>query len=210
MKKLFFVFFMMFLTFGNLGNIKSTIVNNNKQNLKPLNYKAEASTLYYFDNKIDINPIEWKIDEVINELEIEDNKKQIMCMAKNIFFEAASESTAGKLAVAQVVFNRVKSEYFPNTVCEVIEEAKRYSNGFPKRNQCQFSWYCDGKVDEPREGRLWTKSQELAEHIFKYKDKYIDITDGATHYHAKYIADPRWARADSRTASIDQHIFFSL
>ena len=51
---------------------------------------------------------------------------------------------------------------------------------------------------------------EMDGSFFLYKDKYIDITDGATHYHAKYIDDPRWARADRRTATIDQHRFFRL
>ena len=42
------------------------------------------------------------------------DNKEVMCMAKNIFFEAAVESTAGKLAVAQVTLNRVKSKRYPN------------------------------------------------------------------------------------------------
>mgnify|MGYP001457922455 FL=1 len=75
--------------------------------------------------------------------------KAVTCMAKNIFFEAAVESTAGKLAVAQVTLNRVESKHYPNTVCEVVYEGPHYtaSDGqlLPKRDRCQFSWYCDGK-----------------------------------------------------------------
>ena len=114
------------------------------------------------------------------------------------------------MAVAQVTMNRVKSNVWPNTVCKVITQGIHYKNGFPVRDRCQFSWYCDGRGDDPRESRLWTESQSLAKHFFLYRDKYIDITDGATHYHANYIDDPRWARADRRTASIDQHHFFRL
>ena len=198
MKKIFFVFFVMFLTFGTLGNNAST--NIGKKFEQP--YTQPEQRFYW---KTDITPIE---------LQSQENKKQIMCMAKNIFFEAATESTAGKLAVAQVVFNRVNSEHFPNSVCEVVYEGPHYTaeNGkqFPIRDRCQFSWYCDGRGDDPRESRLWTESQNLAKHFIRYKDKYIDITDGATHYHANYIDDPRWARADRRTASIDQHHFFRL
>ena len=138
----------------------------------------------------------------------------LLCLALNVYFEARSEPIAGQLAVAEVTLNRVASADYPNTICEVVYEGLHYTghNGarFPVRDRCQFSWYCDGRGDEPRESKLWTESQKLAKHIFYYKDKYIDITDGATHYHANYIDDPRWARADRRTASIDQHHFFRL
>ena len=199
----------MFLSFGNLGDIESSITSN--EHVQQIPNFATAATIVPNDIAEPEKRFYWGSEIMpILELSDADNKKQILCMAKNIFFEAATESTAGQLAVTQVVLNRVKSKYYPNTVCGVIEEAKRHANGLPKRDQCQFSWYCDGKGDEPREGRLWTQAQELAKHIFLYKDKYIDITDGATHYHAKYIDDPRWARADRRTATIDQHHFFRL
>ena len=200
----------MFLTFGDLGsNIESSITSN--EHVQQIPNFATAATIVEYDVAEPEKRFYWG-GEIMPMLELSnaDNQKQIMCMAKNIFFEAATESTAGQLAVTQVVLNRVKSKYYPNTVCGVIQEARRHANGLPKRDQCQFSWYCDGKGDEPREGRLWTQAQELAEHIFLYKDKYVDITDGATHYHAKYIDDPRWARADRRTATIDQHHFFRL
>ena len=62
------------------------------------------------------------------------------CMSKNIYFEAAIESTQGKIAVGQVVLNRMNSKKFPNTVCGVIKQGKHYTNGFPVRDRCQFSW----------------------------------------------------------------------
>ena len=139
--------------------------------------------------------------------------KEVMCMAKNIFFEAAVESTAGKLAVAQVTLNRVNSKYYPNTVCEVVYEGPHYtgSNGLqlPVRDRCQFSWYCDGKGDEPRENtKLWTDTQELAKYVLLRQDELPDITDGALNYHADYIAAPRWAGRKHKTAKIDTHIFY--
>ena len=48
------------------------------------------------------------------------NSEELECMSKNIYFEAAMESTAGKLAVAQVTMNRVNSSRYPNTVCKVV------------------------------------------------------------------------------------------
>ena len=141
--------------------------------------------------------------------------KEVTCMAKNIFFEAAIESTAGRLAVAHVTLNRVDSKHFPSTVCEVVYEGPHYTHSsgkkFPVRDRCQFSWYCDGKGDEPREGsRLWEDAQELAKYVLLRQEELPDITDGALHYHASYINAPRWAKKKKITTTIDTHIFYRL
>ena len=134
---------------------------------------------------------------------------ELECMSKNIYFEAAMESTAGKLAVAQVTLNRVKSHHYPNTVCSVVKQGKHYESGFPVRDRCQFSWYCDGKHDTPSVGgRMWKQSQEVAEYVLENKE-LLDITDGATHYHADYIENPRWAIPRHRVMQIDTHIFYN-
>ena len=134
--------------------------------------------------------------------------KELDCMSKNIYFEAAIESTAGKIAVGQVVLNRMNSKYYPDTVCEVVKQGRHYANGFPVRDRCQFSWYCDGKHDEPYPGQLWKKSQDIAK--FMLTSGYeVDITDGALNYHADYIPDPRWAKHKNKTVKIDRHIFYS-
>lgn len=135
------------------------------------------------------------------------DKKELECMSKNIYFEAALESTAGKLAVAQVTMNRVKSTNYPNTVCAVITQGKHYASGHPVRDRCQFSWYCDGKPDLIRNPKAWKDSIGIAETVMFQKDWMIDITDGAIFYHADYV-EPRWASQKRRMVSIDTHIFY--
>ena len=134
--------------------------------------------------------------------------EQHECLSLNIYFEAAIESTAGKLAVAQVTLNRVNSKTYPNTICSVVKEGSHYASGHPKRDMCQFSWYCDGKHDNPRETPAWRDSQKIAKYVLTTPN-LIDITDGATHYHADYIENPRWAIARHRTTQIDTHIFYN-
>ena len=137
------------------------------------------------------------------------NSEELECMSKNIYFEAGMESTAGKLAVAQVTMNRVRSTHYPNTVCKVITQGIHYKNGFPVKDRCQFSWYCDGKLDEPHiKSSMWRASQEIAKYVLTTPD-LKDITDGATHYHADYISSPRWASPRRRTVEIDTHIFYN-
>ena len=91
--------------------------------------------------------------------------KQAICLAKNMYYEARSQGLAGQLAVSLVVLNRVKDKRFPNTICEVIHQgpvreswktrgkdvAESERKYFPIKNRCQFSWYCDGKSDDPKE-----------------------------------------------------------
>ena len=199
MKKVF-LFLMMFLVvgaYGNNGAIESSIVTGGSM----LQETIRHPDFHHLKNNI-------LVYEIVSEASIR-MKKEIQCMAKNIFYEAASESTAGRLAVAQVTLNRVKSTRFPNTVCEVIYQGPHWASGHPKRDRCQFSWYCDGLSDEPRDSKLWSEAQELAKHVFQYEEEMVDITDGATHYHASWMEKyPKWSQTKKVMASIDQHIFY--
>lgn len=50
-----------------------------------------------------------------------------------LHLEAQGEDVVGRLAVAQVVDNRVKSAEYPNSVCEVVQQPYQfaYSPGVP-------------------------------------------------------------------------------
>ena len=140
----------------------------------------------------------------------------VLCLAKNIYFEAGVESTAGKLAVANVTLNRTLGANYPNSICGVVHEGihrynARIEEYVPVRDRCQFSWYCDGLLDDPREGRTWESAQELAKKVLvnHYDKALIDITDGATHYHANWMETyPTWSKKKKIMASIDRHIFY--
>ena len=137
-----------------------------------------------------------------------DDKK---CLTENIYFEARGQGQAGWLAVAQVTQNRVDDRRFPNTVCEVVKQGLTYASGQPIRNKCQFSWYCDGKSDNPKNIKVYNSIYELVNYIYDIQDKpdheLLDITDGATHYHADYVR-PSWAKTKTKTIEIEDHIFY--
>ena len=138
------------------------------------------------------------------------------CLAKNIYFEAGVESTAGKLAVANVTINRKLNVNYPNTICGVVQEGIHYYDAelkdhVPVRNRCQFSWYCDGRTDIPNEGKTWESSRALAITVLEshYDEELIDITDGAIFYHANWMKKyPSWSKQKIIMASIDRHIFY--
>ena len=131
---------------------------------------------------------------------------QAYCMALNIYYEARGSNLADRAATADVVWNRVKDTRYPNTVCEVVKQGLQDSNGNMIRNKCQFSWYCDGKNDNPQNEDLWVDAQLLAYQMV-HQDKYRGITEGATHYHATYV-NPRWARSLQLVGRIGAHIFY--
>ena len=127
------------------------------------------------------------------------------CLADNIYFEARNQGFAGWVAVAQVTLNRVRDDRFPNTICEVVKQGLTYESGFPIRDKCQFSWYCDGKSDTILNLEVYDKILGLADYLIP--NGYFDITDGATHYHADYVR-PDWAKTKTKTIEIEDHIFY--
>ena len=149
------------------------------------------------------------------------HKDTINCMALNIYHEAKNQSVTGQIAVGLVVINRVKDNRFPSTICDVImqgpireswktkknpdlnDEERMY---YPIRNRCQFSWYCDGKDDTPREPTAWELATHIAEKLL-FSRTYAGMLDGATHYHADYVF-PAWRLDMTRISKVDDHIFY--
>jgi len=145
---------------------------------------------------------------------------QMHCLATNIYHEARGESVEGKFAVAHVTMNRVTSNRYPSSVCDVVYQADMRINWkgklVPRIHKCQFSWYCDGKSDDivlkTSTGRVikhnmeaWEQSLEVATTILK--DEVYDPTFGATHYYNDKLADPFWADSYIKVARIDNHVF---
>ena len=136
----------------------------------------------------------------------------VFCMAQNIYHEARNQSVAGQYAVGLVVLNRKPDGRFPHSVCGVTTQGQHKRSWrdkkilVPIRNRCHFSWYCDGISDAIHDMKRWKYIVRLSKYILSGK-RLLDITDGATHYHATYIL-PDWAESKTETARIDDHIFY--
>src|SRR4051812_42696540 len=63
------------------------------------------------------------------------SKDELVCLALNDYWEARSESLAGRIAVARVVLNRAMDSRFPGNLCDIIKQTS--FQGEQKR--CQFS-----------------------------------------------------------------------
>jgi len=131
------------------------------------------------------------------------DQAELKCLTENIYYEAGSESYAGKIAVANVTMNRLNSGRYPKTICGVVYEG---SNN-PRNIACQFSWTCDGSASRPKNPVTWSQSQSIAKMILSNDKKVADITDGAEFFHAHYVK-PDWSRIYTRVATIDNHLFY--
>jgi spore germination cell wall hydrolase CwlJ-like protein len=133
----------------------------------------------------------------INGFEFYKNKnytqQDIVCLAKNIYFESRGEPMTGKLHVAKVTLNRANHEtLFDKTICKVVYATK------------QFSW--TDKELKVKSGPAWHEALLLAKGILQ---GYILIpTTDALYFHTKDIK-PKWAKNKIIVARIGNHIFYS-
>jgi len=133
-------------------------------------------------------------------------KKEVECLADNIYFESAYESKDGKIAVGMVTMNRVKKG-FEDSVCGVVKQKIQHT--------CQFSWWCDAKAQmtslyknnyfNDKQKEVYQQAQDVAVYVYMNYDNMSDNTKGALYYHADYV-NPQWKL--QKTVTIGRHIFY--
>lgn len=125
-------------------------------------------------------------------------KQERNCLALSIYWEARGESRIGMIAVGWTVLNRVQNEQFPSTPCGVVHQGGEQA-------PCQFSWWCDGRSDRPRDRDSWRTALFIAARLLV--DPPSDPTGGALFYHSTTVKVP-WRRKRVRTARIGAHVFY--
>ena len=127
--------------------------------------------------------------------------RQLDCLTRNIYWEAASEPFEGKVAVAQVTMNRLASGRFGDSVCGVIYQ----KNVFYERVICQFSWVCENTHRvKPVYQPLWQESELVAKKVLLENFRLPGLKE-ALYYHADYVS-PGWKKP--RIDKIGRHIFY--
>jgi spore germination cell wall hydrolase CwlJ-like protein len=121
------------------------------------------------------------------------------CLTEALYFEARGETVAGQFAVAEVILNRVDSDIFPDTVCDVVNQ------GTGRRFACQFTYTCDGLAERVTEQLAFQSVGKVARMMLDGAPR--DLTKGATHYHTTAV-NPRWASQYPRVATIGVHHFY--
>lgn len=187
----------LFIKFGGLFALIffTMFVPYNMVNYEMQKYRAEQAT-----NAILASQIE-TLSHQVEFLNLSYERKQavlreVECLARNIYFEAGGEPTAGKIAVATVTVNRLREGY-AKTICGVVKQKR---NGV-----CQFSWVCQGKSNIASK-QDYEIAQKIAENILISKKNYGTM-DGAVYFHADY-ANPSWKETKEFVKKIGRHLFY--
>lgn len=121
------------------------------------------------------------------------------CLTSAIYYEAASESSEGQRAVAQVVLNRVRHPAFPHSVCGVVFQGAERTTG------CQFTFTCDGSLARQRNPQSWRRAMSVAAAALA---GYVERSVGtATHYHTVWVV-PYWQSSLTKITTVGAHIFY--
>lgn len=180
----------------------------NTELLLPVLSLTSRIELYIIENDIlpKLEAYNIPVPHIMVEATAED-KKNISCLAKNIYWEASSEPTRGKAAVAQVTVNRTVDERFADDICGVVYERDCVKVRGRMRTICQFSWTCMSvKNKTPKNVKNWEESVEIAQK-FILDGINLPELDEALFYHAAYVK-PRWAKQMVKIERIGNHIFY--
>ena len=117
---------------------------------------------------------------------------ELECVAKVVHHEAANQSRIGQLAVAQIMINRVHSQRFPTTLCDVANQPGQFFN---------VSAY-----NPRRDTRQWRSAVEVAAEALIGQAE--DVTNGAYFYHAAAQAPNRFFKSRKRVLTLGDHVFY--
>jgi N-acetylmuramoyl-L-alanine amidase len=132
----------------------------------------------------------------------QDERRNLACLARNVYFEARGEPVAGQYAVAEVTMNRKTSGRYSDTICGVVYQ--KNWDPLRKRYVGAFSWTEFDTLPTPT-GEDWLRAWEVAEAV--YYEREAPVLEGAMFFHATYIK-PDWARSKRPLARIGGHVFY--
>lgn len=136
---------------------------------------------------------------VTHQLKVE---SEILCLQKNIYFEARNQPLEGQIAVGLVTLNRVEDWRYPDTFCGVVYDPY------------QFSW-THQEVDKKSflrnniEKQAWITARKISQMI--YSNNVDNYLPSVLHYHADRVM-PHWANSDVKRVftQIGDHIFYQI
>jgi spore germination cell wall hydrolase CwlJ-like protein len=144
---------------------------------------------------------------------------EINCLALAVYGEARGESLKGKIAVINVIMNRVGSRKFPNTICDVVLQDHQFESiydneelySIAKDNQnFKFQRFYDWLENDSS-----TKIEILNLAIKGFHLQFKDYTHGSTHFYSPSVLKkrnqktPEWTYHLEYTKQIGKHKFFS-
>ena len=115
--------------------------------------------------------------------------KETQCLSQALYFESRGEPVEGQFEVADVILNRVHSEYYPNTVCGVVNQ------------KGQFTYNHNLTIHNKK---VYNDISVIAiNSIYKWKKTDNPIL----FYHNKKVK-PKWSNLFVKTKVIGNHVFY--
>jgi N-acetylmuramoyl-L-alanine amidase len=132
---------------------------------------------------------------------VQQRAAEVRCLAENVYFEARGEPLNGQYAVAEVTINRLRSPFFPKTICGVVHDTRW--DPLRRRFTAHFSWTQEER-SEPW-GPLWEQSLAVATAVIN--ETHMPLVPDALYYHADSVR-PYWANPKRSVAKIGNHVFY--
>lgn len=118
-----------------------------------------------------------------------EGNKELLCLARAVYFESRGEPLEGQLAVAQAILNRVESGRYPSSICAVIKQPGQFT-------------FRHGRA--VKAGEAWRRAQAIA--LVAAEGMWHEVVPDAMSFHASYVS-PGW-RDKVKVAKIGRHIFY--
>ncbi len=163
------------------------------------------------------------------------DQKELMCLARNIYYESGSEPERGKIAVGIVTLNRMEHPSFPKTICEVVkqktvlerpriiktvseittgwgpwkstEQKVEHKTVVDKIVVCQFSWVCAITRKIKETDNRWQESLAVARNLLigEYQEHRSHMSEWL-YFHNNRV-NPRWHNL-KKEERVGNHIFY--
>ena len=164
-----------------------------------------------------------------------ESDSELLCLARNIYYESGDQSWQGKVAVGMVTLNRVDDPRWPKTVCGVVKQKtvvvserevhtrRSVESGwgpFKQRQEvvdtrkvqdrrvvCQFSWVCAVTRRIKESDHRWQESLAVARELLGGgRVEHMDAMGDWLYFHSTRIR-PGWRNLE-RADRIDGHVFY--
>lgn len=130
------------------------------------------------------------------------DKKEYECVVQALFHEARGEGEEGILAVASVIYNRVKSRSYPNSFCGVIHQPKQFSYVHERLNA---GLTLDAKP-KASEIEVFEFIKQTAQKVVT--NEFEPVVPHGTLWYAHQRINNYWTKTKVKVAHIGNHVFY--
>jgi spore germination cell wall hydrolase CwlJ-like protein len=143
-------------------------------------------------------------DDVTNPryLPISDDEREQRCLEEVMWYEARGEGLQGMKAVANVVLNRVNSEIYPKSICDVVDQPRQFSY----RNHLKPSQRIEINPS-PSEYDVYA---EMQSHIRRWRTEGFEpILEHNVLWYANSKVSNYWTKTKTKIKQIGKHVFYT-